>query len=91
MGTYPAEVLRRPFIPTSDGAGIIGEVGPNVTGWKKGDRVMSMFTQLHLKGVVPTIKEQPSVLAGDLDGMLTQWKVVSGGSKTRVGFFQDSF
>lgn len=53
-GTYPLGVTNGPdeqgFIPTSDGAGDIVAVGQEVTGWKVGDRVHSLFSEGWIDG-----------------------------------------
>lgn len=77
MNKYPLHLQDQPTIPLSDGAGVITEVGSNVTKWKKDDRVMSIFNQIHLKGIAPDAKEFKSALGGSVDGMLSQYRVVS--------------
>ncbi|HTA94998.1 MAG TPA: alcohol dehydrogenase catalytic domain-containing protein, partial [Verrucomicrobiae bacterium] len=37
-GNY-ARLPALPYTPGNDGAGVIESIGPNVTGWKAGDRV----------------------------------------------------
>ena len=44
-GHYFGGVLQRNTIPLSDGAGEVEAVGPNVTQFKKGDRVAATFFQ----------------------------------------------
>lgn len=39
-----------PFIPLSDGAGDVDAVGPGVTRWRPGDRVMTTFFPVWLEG-----------------------------------------
>jgi NADPH:quinone reductase-like Zn-dependent oxidoreductase len=39
-----------PFIPLSDGSGDVMAIGPNVTRWRPGDRVISTFFPLWLEG-----------------------------------------
>lgn len=77
LGKYPLHLQDAPTIPLSDGAGIITQVGSKVTEWKKDDRVMSIFNQTHLKGPSADKREIQSGLGGGLDGMLSQWRVVS--------------
>src|ERR1700735_4453721 len=41
---------KQPFVPLSDGAGVVEAVGPGVTLWKVGDRVTSLFFAEHWSG-----------------------------------------
>lgn len=75
-GTYPIPISGKPFVPVSDGAGIVEKVGSNVTEWKQDDRVMATFNLKWQKGTVPD-SDELDTLGMILDGMLTQWKVVS--------------
>jgi NADPH:quinone reductase-like Zn-dependent oxidoreductase len=45
-----------PFIPLSDGAGDVTAIGPNVTRWRQGDRVITTFFPLWIEG--PSTMEQ---------------------------------
>jgi NADPH:quinone reductase-like Zn-dependent oxidoreductase len=58
-------------IPCSDGAGEVLALGPGVTRWKVGDRVLSLFLQNWQGGEITTDKAR-GALGGDLDGMLAE-------------------
>lgn len=82
QGKYPLFMENSPLSPVSDGAGVILEVGSNVSDWKKDDRVMCIFHQGHLYGIVPTPKElRTGTGGGVVDGMLSEYRVVSIGPK----------
>lgn len=61
-----------PFIPLSDGAGTVVEVGDSVEGLKVGQRVCPLFAQDWADGPMrhPILQ---STLGGPLDGTLTQY------------------
>lgn len=63
--------LDEPIIPCSDGAGEILAVGPGVTRWQQGDRVVASFFPYWADGVSTPDKVRHS-LGGDIDGMLAQ-------------------
>jgi NADPH:quinone reductase-like Zn-dependent oxidoreductase len=46
QGTFPSS-LKFPVVGGSDGAGEVIEVGSQVTKWKKGDRVATLFNPGH--------------------------------------------
>lgn len=73
-GGYRAQV-RDNFIPLSDGAGEVVEVGPGVTRVKAGDKVAGCFFQ-RWAGGDPSPTLQASALGGGLDGMLTEFAVL---------------
>lgn len=52
-------------VPLSDGAGDVVEVGPEVTDWKVGDRVMTSFFQTWMDGPF-----DPSYFAGAMGGSI---------------------
>jgi NADPH:quinone reductase-like Zn-dependent oxidoreductase len=60
-----------PIIPCSDGAGEVAEVGPGVTRFQPGDRVVASFFPCWRDGVTSPEKIRHS-LGGDIDGMLAQ-------------------
>ena len=59
---------RLPLIPCSDGAGEVVAVGPGVTRWKLGDRVMAAFAQGWIAGE-PTREKLGTTPGGPPDGM----------------------
>ncbi|GAB4204625.1 MAG: NAD(P)-dependent alcohol dehydrogenase [Sandaracinaceae bacterium] len=63
-----------PLVPCSDGAGEVIEVGPGVTRWKIGDRVLGSFAQKWIAGAPSTAKLR-STLGGPLPGMLQETRV----------------
>ncbi len=67
---------KLPFIPCSDGAGVVEAVGSGVDRFKPGDRVMPIFSQKWWGGE-PTREKIRSTLGSPLDGTLTQWMTIS--------------
>lgn len=63
--------LDEPVIPCSDGAGDILEVGPGVTRWQVGDRVVASFFPNWMDGASTPDKIRHA-LGGDIDGMLAE-------------------
>lgn len=70
-------------IPMSDGAGIIIEVGEEVTEWQKGDKVMSMFFPGWNEGL-PKFEKIVGVSGETLDGYITEQSCVLAKSITRI-------
>ena len=68
--------LKRPLIPLSDGSGIVEETGPDVTRFKKGDRVAGCFFQKWVEGP-PTHEKSGSALGGAIDGVLSEYRTFS--------------
>jgi NADPH:quinone reductase-like Zn-dependent oxidoreductase len=69
-GGYPGND-RRPSVAMSDGAGVVAEVGPGVTAWKPGDRVVANFMRDWAAGAV-TEPALNSSLGGGVDGVLAE-------------------
>lgn len=69
-GGYPRND-QCPVVPLSDGAGEIVQLGDQVDGWKRGDRVMVNFLRDWPAGPV-TEAALRSGLGGGVDGMLSQ-------------------
>ncbi|HXE63616.1 MAG TPA: NAD(P)-dependent alcohol dehydrogenase [Bryobacteraceae bacterium] len=74
-GTYNPK-MKRPLVPLSDGAGVVEEVGDNVTQFKKGDRVAGCFFQGWRDGP-PTREKVKSALGGGIDGVLREFMLFS--------------
>ena len=70
-GSYNPK-MRRPMVPLSDGAGVVDEVGPEVTRFKKGDRVTACFMQKWIDGP-PSREKANSALGGAIDGVLREY------------------
>ncbi len=60
-----------PLVPCSDGAGVVEAVGPGVSRWQVGDRVMGIFAQDWIDGD-PDAVALRSTLGGPLNGTLTE-------------------
>jgi NADPH:quinone reductase-like Zn-dependent oxidoreductase len=67
---------RTPFVPCSDGAGVVSAVGEGVTRVKVGDHVASLFFQGWLAGD-PTPQGLGTALGGALDGVMKQKALLS--------------
>jgi NADPH:quinone reductase-like Zn-dependent oxidoreductase len=68
--------LKRPMVPLSDGTGVVEQVGPGVTRFKKGDRVATCFFQTWIDGP-PRREKDHSALGGAIDGVLREFGVFS--------------
>ena len=68
--------LKRPMVPLSDGAGIVEEIGPDVTRFQKGDRVVGCFMQKWIEGPM-TREKSGSALGGAINGVLQEYKLFS--------------
>lgn len=63
-------------IPMSDGAGEVLEIGKDVTEWKPGDKVMSMFFPNWIDGKA-TFQKTIGILGETLDGCIAEKGVIS--------------
>jgi len=68
--------MALPVIAGSDGAGTIVAVGPHVTKWKPGDKVVTLFNQGHQRGMI-SVASSKTGLGGCLDGTLRQYGAFS--------------
>jgi NADPH:quinone reductase-like Zn-dependent oxidoreductase len=68
--------MRRPMVPLSDGSGVVEEIGPGVTRFKKDDRVAACFMQRWIDGP-PNKEKAQSALGGAMDGVLREYAVFS--------------
>lgn len=75
-GRYPVAVQRDSFVPCSDAAGDVVAIGPDVTRFRVGDRVMSVFMPGWLGGTKPADASASSLGAGGV-GMLTDYVIVN--------------
>ncbi|KAL3465567.1 hypothetical protein BJX64DRAFT_275151 [Aspergillus heterothallicus] len=81
-GKYPFP-LDLPVVPGSDGAGEVVEVGSKVNQFKKGDKVVTLFNQLHQYGAVDAAASK-SGLGGVIDGTLRQYGVFNENGVVRA-------
>lgn len=63
--------IQTPFIPNSDGAGDVEAVGPGVTRFSPGDKVITCFMQHWIDGTM-TRAATDSALGGALEGVLCE-------------------
>jgi NADPH:quinone reductase-like Zn-dependent oxidoreductase len=76
LATVTAPSGRIPFIPCSDGAGVVTAIGEGVSRVKVGDHVASLFFQTWLAGEA-TQKALSGALGGTLDGVLQEKLLLS--------------
>ncbi len=74
LGYYPLPI-RPDVIPVSDGAGTVVAIGTDVTRVKLGDRVAGALFPYWVDG--PFAQEYAAQLGGSLDGMLTEYALLS--------------
>jgi len=70
-----ARNLKFPFIPNSDGAGEVVDVGSAVRKYKIGDRVCSTLLQSWASGPIQP-SDHATALGGALDGMLCEYRAL---------------
>lgn len=62
-----------PLVPVSDGAGVVETVGPGVSTFAPGDRVVGSFFENWLGGA-PSETKMRAALGGSVDGVLTEYR-----------------
>ena len=83
LATVTARSGRLPFVPCSDGAGIVSAIGEGVTRVKTGDHVAPLFFQNWFAGE-PTPEKLGGALGGTLDGVLQEKILLSEQGVTQV-------
>ncbi|MDH3229912.1 MAG: NAD(P)-dependent alcohol dehydrogenase [Alphaproteobacteria bacterium] len=78
-----ARGLPYPRIPNSDGAGEVVAVGPGVTRWNQGDRVVGCFFQDWPAGAI-SARAMATALGGPVDGVLAEEAVLREGGLVGV-------
>ena len=74
---------QAPVIPASDGAGEVVEVGPAVSRWKVGDRLIANFFPTWISGELSDF-HHANALGGQRDGMLAEEVVLPESAWVRV-------
>lgn len=83
-GTYNPR-MKLPAVPFSDGAGEVAAVGPAVSKWQVGDRVMPIFAQRWFDGESSDEKRKTSLGAGaQWDGVLREFGAFDEESIVRI-------
>ena len=70
-------------IPMSDGAGEVLSVGEDVTSWKSGDKVMSLFFPNWIEGQ-PTLQKTRFISGETVDGFITEKSCVPATAVTAI-------
>ncbi|SKG70870.1 alcohol dehydrogenase [Mycobacteroides abscessus subsp. bolletii] len=78
-GVYDPDKMPKNLIPVNDAAGVVAGVGPGVTEWQIGDRVMSHFYAHWLDGA-PARDEPDWCLGGPRDGGLAEYMILEAAS-----------
>jgi NADPH:quinone reductase-like Zn-dependent oxidoreductase len=78
-GVYNPEKMPKNLIPVNDAAGVVAELGPGVTEWQVGDRVMSHLYSHWLDGA-PARDEPDWQLGGPIDGGLAEYMILEADS-----------
>ncbi len=81
-GQYPAK-QKDNVIPGCDLAGDIIALGPEVEGWRAGDRVCSTVSMNYVFGDV-TPEAMETALGAPIDGVLTEYKVLPARALVRI-------
>ena len=74
-GIYLPELMNRKFVPVSDTAGVVVEIGSDVTQFKLGDRVTSHLYTKWTEGA-PSEDEAPFAIGGPNDGGLAEYMLL---------------
>jgi len=78
------KALKSPRVPTSDGAGEVVALGPGVTRWKLGDRVMANFFPHWVEGELNDAHHASALGGYEADGMLREEVVLPEHSWVRM-------
>jgi alcohol dehydrogenase len=83
VGGYGSHQRRENLIPLSDGAGEVVEIGPGVTAWTAGDRVVGHIFPKWVTGA-PTEDRLSASLGGSVNGVACEYRVFGENEILRV-------
>ncbi|MES1249650.1 MAG: NAD(P)-dependent alcohol dehydrogenase [Chitinophaga rupis] len=76
-GFYLPHLMKMPFVPISDTAGVVVSTGKEVTKFKSGDRVVSHLYPTWLTGLRHPADVSEHALGGPIDGGLAEYILLS--------------
>lgn len=83
-GIYKPHLMKWPFVPVSDAAGVVVGTGTEVTLFKNGDRVTSHIYPNWISGMVQPVDVNENALGGPVDGGLAEFMLLDEAAAIRT-------